>query len=593
MQTYSLPEGGTVIFLDPEDSDAPVRELRDSGRTVALDTEGSGLEVYKPDFALRLVQFGDTEVSYVFEPAGREDLIRYLVTAGPCVYWNACFDTRVLDKALGIPLEETWEHAIDAAILSRLIDPRGKKDGGIGHAMKDNAVERLGLDVADARKLVMEAGRAYKLRKEADVWAKIPTTDETYRTYAGQDTILAARLYEVLLPELQELDLEEVCSLEHAVAYCVSTLIRKGWKVDRPYAEAALVKYAQEFEHEEAQLKGMQVRPTATGNYSTSRAGLIDRFTELGVRFTETTASGAPKLDDEVLQRIAAKDDEAAEIAATVLRAKVAQKTQGFIKGFLEAADPNDRVHATLNPLGTLTGRMSCSNPNLQQATREIPEVRGCFVAEPEQVLLSVDYSGVEWAVAAGVTDDANMRRVLREGGDMHGLVAHVVFGKDYTKAQRQQCKSVGLGRLYGGGVDTLARQSGLPRAKVEEAVAAIDKLYPGIRAKVREAYELIDGPTRLHLASGRHAITDAAYKALNVQCQGPARDLLAYALLRLFEAGLGENVLMLVHDEVILSVPKDEAEAYLDKVQGLMACEFLGVQIVSEGDVIGPRWKK
>lgn len=586
---------GPVYRLEPGDDARGVEALlKRADLPVAFDTEGAHLNVYAEDFELRLCQFGTTDEAYVWEPKDFPDLAKTVTTYRPLWMWNADYDTRVLDHCLGITLEETAPFVMDGAILSRLIDPRGEKDGGVGHSMDAQANERLGLDVkGKAKSAMMEAGKQYKLRSQAAVWAGIPTTDETYVRYAGQDVMLTSRLGPDLLEEIEEHGLEDIASFEHAVAYCVSTLIRKGWQIDRQYAADALQKFEEQFAELEADLSHRGVRPTATGNYSTSRAGLIERFQALGVRFKDQTASGAVKLDDEVLQKIADRDDEAAEIAKTVLAAKAAQKSQGFVRGFLEAADPNGRVHSNLNPLGTLTGRMSSSSPNLQNLTRDATEVRGCFVSEPGEVLIGVDFASVEWRVAAGVTGDKNMKYVFEQDGDMHGLVAQVVFGKEFTKAQRQQVKSVGLGRLYGGGVATLARQSGLPEEDVERAVQAIDRLYPGIREKVREAYDTISGPTRIELATGRHAITDAAYKALNVQCQGPARDLLAYGLVRLFEAGLGDNVLMLVHDEVILSVPEFEAEAYVAKVQEILACDFMGVRIESEGQVLGERWKK
>lgn len=597
MKLYELPDLGKVVFLEPGDDIRPALELRRSGVPVAFDTETSGLAVYAEGFELRLCQFGSADVAYVYRPGDFPDLTMELVTTGPVWMHNADYDTRVLDHCLGIPLESTWPNVLDSSILSRLIDPRDKAAGGIGHGLKELSTERLGLEVADARKKVMEAGRAYKLRKESDVWQSIPDTDPIYVQYAGQDVLLCARLGPALLRGIAEYELKEVSSLEHAVAYCVSTLVRKGWRIDREYAADALKKFDAEYHAAEEELAGLGITPTKTGNYASARAGLIARFTELGVQFKETTDAGAPKLDEEILQKIhESRQDAASVIAGVVIKAKKAQKNAAFVKGFLEAADPNARVHAVLNPLGARTGRMSCSMPNLQNIPRDVPETRGCFIAEEGEVLLSVDYSAIEWRIAAGVTQDAQMMKVFREGGDIHADVARIVFGEDFTDAQRQQCKSVGLGRLYGGGVDTLVRQSGLPRDKVEEAVATLDLLYPGIRAKVREAYDMIDGPTAFTLASGRRAITDAAYRKLNLDCQGPARDVLAYAMLRIFEAGLGEHLVMLVHDEMIFSVPELEAKDYQKKIVSILESEFLGVKITADGkekNILGRHWKK
>src|SRR5690606_19177438 len=265
-----------------------------------------------------------------------------------------------------------------------------------------------------------------------DVWAKIPDDDETYVRYAGQDVMLASRLGVELSRQIEELDLVDIASKQHAVAYCYADMTHRGWKIDRPYAEEAIRKYEGVFAEKEAELAGYGIRPTATGNYSTSRDGLIEKFVELGVQFKEVTSTGAPKLDDAVLSDIASKrDDEAALIARTVLEARRAQKVAGQLRGYLDAADPNDRVHPNLTPLGTHTGRTSCSNPNLQNPDKEAVEVRGVFVAEDEDhVIVSSDLKSVEWRTAAIVTGDENMKRIFAEGGDIHAETAGRFYGR-------------------------------------------------------------------------------------------------------------------------------------------------------------------
>src|SRR5690606_38061188 len=100
-------------------------------------------------------------------------------------------------------------------------------------------------------------------------------------------------------------------------------------------------------------------------------------------------------------------------------------------------------------------------------------------------------------------------------------------------------------------------------------------------------------GPTPVVMRSGRRAIVDRAYKKLNAECQGYAADLLMDAVLRIYEAGYGEHIRMVVHDEILFDVHKDEAEAFMDKIKGLMESHVDGVDILTDPKVCGYRWRK
>jgi DNA polymerase I len=609
---------GPVYRLEPGDDARGVEALlRRADLPVAYDTETSGLDIYLPGFEHRLSQFGTGDLAFTWDPDELTGLDKLATTTRPLWYFNADFDTRVINHTRGVTLEETWPYVMCAAILARLLDARSEKQGGIGHSLEEQSSARLGLGAKGATQAaLMAAGKKYGLRTKAEVFRGIPRTDEDLNIYAGQDVMTTVRLGEHLRQGIEERGLEETASFEHALAYCVATIQRRGWKVDRAYAEEAIERFEKIFREEDAKLASMGVRPTkSSGLHVSSRMGLIDRFLELGVRFTEPADSAVDKdlsaeeieagklwkLDEDVLLSIQGKrNDEASALARAVLTAKKPQRAATTIKGYLSYADADDRVHAGINPLGTVTGRMSSSNPTLQNPSRDIAEVRGTFVADPGHALLSVDYSSVEWRVAAGVTDDHGLRKAFEEGRDPHKITAELIYKdawrngtEDEKKDLKQQAKTRGLGYLYGQWYKTAAKQEGIPEEEMKAVHDAIDAAFPGIR-RTKDSYrDEIHGPTTLDLATGRQVIVDKPHKVLNYLCQGPARDLLAYAVLRLFEAGLGEYICMLVHDEIVLSVPELEAEAYKEKVQELMATEFLGVQITSDGNVLGERWKK
>jgi hypothetical protein len=647
---------GTIHRLESGDSTAGVLALLHEP-DVSFDTETTGLRVYAPDFRIRLAQFGNEDIAYVWRPQEFPELVRQVTTTVPVWMWSD-FDVRGIDRVFGVKLEETCPFLKDGATLSRLTNPTAQ------HHLKQQASKRCNLEVEDARKVVEERALRYfwkdgewhfvseedeaktqaalraraqdelkaerKAAKKAgtvvedrlpdrvrrymaetlgrrmtkeEVWAEIPDTDEVYVIYAGQDCLLTSRVCPVIQAEIVEFGLEEIASFEHGMLYHAACMKRKGWKLDRPYAEDALRDFTAEFEAGEKDLARFGFDPIEkSGLYWSATDAQLRRFEALGVRFTIPNDSETDfKLDKKVRAWIAETyPGLAAEMAIAISKTSEAKRSMDFITGFLDYADADDRVHAGLNPLGARTGRMSCSEPNLQNCTKEEERIRGCFLADPGESLVSIDFSGVEWRVAAGVTEDRNMKRVFASGGDIHAMVAMLVYGDEYKNADektqkklRGKVKSVGLGRLYGGGVPTLARQAGITEAMAQRAVDAIDKLYPGIRALSRRMYDEIAGPTPIYIETGRRVVATSAHLALNYMCQGPARDLLAYAVARIFEAGYGDRLLMLVHDEAIFSVPKADAEAWAAKLKDLMECEFMGVKIEAEVDILGARWRK
>lgn len=600
-------ELGEVRVMEPGDDLTPALGLLAGRAPLSVDTETTGLGVYLPDFRVRLVQLGTPELAYVLpleEHPGARAFVREWFGKLDRRVWlhNRTYDLLALERDCGVDFHDGAAKSMDTGILSRLLDPRGKDKGGTGHGLKDLSVALLKADVKDARAEVVRAGRAYKV-KAADIWCDIPTWDETYLRYAGQDVLLTSRLAAVLTGRVAEQGLGGLAAFEHLLDYRLAHITRRGMRLDVPYTESVRDRYLGELAGLEAELEAYGVTPTASGYRHSAKASLVARFQEYGVRwraewYTDPSTrypEGQAKLDDDVLQYLATHGGDVGKLASIVLQAKRAKHYgEGYAGGFLDALGHDGRVHPVVNPLAAATGRMSISDPPLQQIPSDDVEVRGCFTADEGETLLGADFSQVEYRVAAGVCGDEAMREAILNGEDLHANVARTLVGEGWTKQDRQVAKTAGLGRLYGSGVATIARQTGVTEAQAKRAVAAFDTTYPGVRRFAQKMGARIEnGQHRFKTVTGRPLIVDRPWAGINYQVQSPARDIMAQGVLNLFDAGLGDALRLVIHDEVVVSVPEADVEEAGRAVEKCLNRTFLGVPITAEAEDLGERWRK
>jgi DNA polymerase I-like protein with 3'-5' exonuclease and polymerase domains len=276
-----------------------------------------------------------------------------------------------------------------------------------------------------------------------------------------------------------------------------------------------------------------------------------------------------------------------------------------FLAPYAQLCDRGDgRARPTVYTLGTDTGRMSCVRPNLQQLPRE-GGVRACITADPGQLMISADFSGVEIRVAAALSQDPTLMRIIAEGRDLHAEIALQVFGPDpaatakagvrtAAKAHRYTAKRIVFGRLYGGGIATLARQGGCDEATAQRAVDTLDQITPGLSswsAGVREGVK--QGQVAFTSYSGRviHFPREYPHKAPNYAIQGTARELLVDAFIRWSQTQWGSTTILPVHDELDAFVPAEDAEEATQVLVQCMKSELGGVQIVAEPEKPSPFW--
>lgn len=275
--------------------------------------------------------------------------------------------------------------------------------------------------------------------------------------------------------------------------------------------------------------------------------------------------------------------------------------------------DAEGRIHTTLNQAVTATGRLSSSDPNLQNIpirTELGRKIRRVFIAEKGMRLVSCDYSQIELRVVAALSKDKKMLDAFRSGADIHTATAAEIWEIDpakVTKEQRRAAKAINFGILYGQGPNGLARSAGIPFADAKEFIEKYFKTYHGIKTYLEETklmarangfVETLFGRRRPipDIVSGIPAVRAAAERmAINMPAQGTSADLIKLAMIEISK-GLNRvskpaRLLMQVHDELLLEVPEKDVEAVAGYVKKTMEnIEDVGCPIVVDAKV-GKNW--
>jgi len=608
----------TIHFPERRDDlDGFEKFLANGDRVLAFDTETSGLDIFTPGHRLRLVQIGNDREAWVLRAdLFADDIARALRQPRRWVAHNAPYDLLVLDRHLGVRVEELGPRVFDTRILAHLLDPRAESEGGSGHRLKGLAEIYVDPDAPDTERGLTAEFRRLNLTQQTG-WANIPIDTELYVRYAGLDVILARRLFDALGPIVREADLTRLANFEHHLQILLTLMQRKGMRLDVPY-----VTYLRDDLRAEAE-RYRKIAATYGVDNINSTTQVAEALLAMGETLDERTPSGKVKVDRGTLlpladldmqwQRIGARDPN--PLADAVLRGKRAEKwAVAYADAFLELMDDDGRLHPVINGLQARTARMSVSRPPLQQLPSSDWRIRRAFIADPGQVIIAADYQAVEMRVLAALADVPKMKEAIRNGEDLHAFTARAVLGDDtwealakkegippgeeYSPSQkkyRKLYKGVGFGKVYGGGAATLARQTGADIESVKYAIAQYDAVFPEIKRFARQLMRRAEyGRCEVVTPSGRHLPLDRdrLYAATNYVVQSTSRDLLAQAIVDIWAAGLGDHLLLPMHDELIAQAPRADAEEVIREIGRIMSrASFFGVPITSTPEVYGPSW--
>jgi DNA polymerase-1 len=316
-------------------------------------------------------------------------------------------------------------------------------------------------------------------------------------------------------------------------------------------------------------------------------------FERLGLRSRRRTAkSGEASTDAEALEELAAEH----EIARELLEYRELAKLKStYVDALPRLVNPQTgRVHTSYDPTGAATGRLSSSEPNLQNIpvrTEVGRRVRAAFVPADGQVFLAADYSQIELRVLAHLSGDSELREAFRAEEDIHRHTAARIFDvppAQVTDDMRRRAKAVNFGILYGMSEARLAREQGLSRGEAHGFVEAYFARFRQVAAyiaavreqarregSVRTLFGRVRQFPQLLGSPGRAAVEQALRAAVNTTIQGTAADLMKLAMLRvereLTASGSGARMLLQVHDELLLEVPEPEVRAVAERVRRAM----------------------
>jgi DNA polymerase I len=430
--------------------------------------------------------------------------------------------------------------------------------------------------------------------------------------YACEDADVTLRLYGVLGPLLEEQPgLKEIAeTIEFPLVRVLVAMEKAGIRVDTGMLKEISRTLAAEILRLEGEIHAAAGRTFQIG--STQQLGEV-LFKDLGLRVVEKTGGGKPSTREHVLLELATEHP----LPGLVLDWRRLTKLKSTYVDALGALihPKTGRVHTSFNQTIAATGRLSSSNPNLQNIpvrSEQGREIRKAFVAEEGCVLLSADYVQIELRILAAMSGDEALIASFRAGEDIHTAAAARVYGvpvEAVTRDQRSRAKQVNYGIPYGISAFGLAQRL---RSSTKEAAALIDnytKSYPrvmGFLAEVVErARELGYVETLLGRrryvpairAGNRNERAFAERVAVNMPVQGTQADMIKRAMVtlhrRLRDESFGARMLLQVHDELVLEVPEGEVEAVRAIVQEEMARALPlphGVPVEVETGV-GPNW--
>ncbi|HWH03296.1 MAG TPA: DNA polymerase I [Gemmatimonadales bacterium] len=504
---------------------------------------------------------------------------------------NIKYDWLVLRRA-GVELAGV---AYDSMLASFVLDP-----GRRSHALDALALERLNLPM---RTYADVAGRGRAERPFADV----PVPDAA--RYCCDDSEMVLRLAEAFNGELDDHHLRPLLdTIEMPLIRVLADMEWAGIRVDRELLASLSRQFAIDLGRLEKEIHAAAGTDFNIASTPQLRTVLFEKLQLPVLKKTKTGAS----TDYEVLEQLAGMGHEVPRLLIEYRELSKLKST--YVDSLPLNINPDTgRIHTSFNQTGAATGRLSSSDPNLQNIPIRTPrgeEIRRAFIASPGSVLLTADYSQIELRLLAHLSGDPLLVEAFERGGDIHRQTAAVIFSvpdDQVTSEMRSRAKTINFGTIYGQGPFALARMLSITQDEAKRFIAEYFQRFAGVRTWLdRTVAEARQRGYTETIFKRRRYIPELKDKNFNMRAfgertatnsplQGSAADLIKVAMIRiaagLAEGKLGTRMLLQVHDELVFEVPEGERDAASVLVKREMegAARLRVPLVVSIGT--GPNW--
>lgn len=538
--------------------------------SVSIDTETTSTDAINAELVGLSFSVEEKKAFYVAVPANYEEALKIVQIFKPLyesdkimkIGQNIKYDYEVLTK-YGVTLQGKM---FDTMIAHYLIQPE------LHHNMDYMAETLLGYQTIHIEELLGPKGKKQKNMRDLS-----PT--DIYE-YAAEDADITLRLKNVLEPRLKELGVEELFwNIEMPLVRVLADMELNGVCLDTEALQDTskifterMKQYEQEI-YKEAGEEFNISSPKQVGDILFGKLQIMDK--------PKKTKTGQYVTSEEVLQSLESKSP----IVRNILNYRGMKKLLStYIDALPKLINPRTgHIHTSFNQALTATGRLSSSDPNLQNIpvrTDDGKEIRKCFIPEDGCLFFSADYSQIELRIMAHLSEDKNMMEAFREGHDIHRATAAKIWHVDIDKvtdAQRKKAKQANFGIIYGITTYGLAQRMDIPNGEAKELIEGYFRTFPKVQAYMEHAKEVARAKgyaetlfhRRRYLAdiNSRNATVRgfAERNAINAPIQGTEADIIKVAMVRIWERfkkeGIRSKMILQVHDELNFSVFPEERE--------------------------------